>query len=54
MGYAADSDALKKLQEENSALRKRLAALEARQPQRRQLPPPCHRPARSPRPFGHP
>jgi outer membrane receptor protein involved in Fe transport len=28
MGYAADSDALKKLQEENSALRKRLAALE--------------------------
>jgi len=28
MGYAADSDALKKLQEENAALRKRLAALE--------------------------
>ena len=28
MGHAADSDALKKLQEENSALRKRLAALE--------------------------
>lgn len=28
MGFAADSDALKKLQEENAALRKRLAALE--------------------------
>jgi hypothetical protein len=28
MGYAADSEALKKLQEENAALRKRLAALE--------------------------
>ena len=47
MGYAADSDALKKLQEENAALRKRLAALEgsARPP----LPPlqlPAKRPVR--------